>query len=148
VGLAVLCASAESGLLVALASPRRVEELAEAGGTPVEIAARVLDVLVAFWLHARARPSHSERGRCQRSLVSNDGTTARIGGKRSVERLGKVAGGILLAVGSVGGVPAIGQMIGSDDDKPVVMVVQQDQSAGQERPADQPTVGVQALGPV
>jgi hypothetical protein len=39
---------AESGLLVALASPRRVEEVSEAGGTPVEIAARVLDVLVAL----------------------------------------------------------------------------------------------------
>jgi hypothetical protein len=42
---------------------------------------------------------------------------------------------------------AIGQIIGTDDDKPVVVVVQQDQPAGQERPADQPTEGVQALGP-
>lgn len=83
----------------------------------------------------------------QRSSVSKDGTTARIGGKRSVERLGKVAGGILLALGSVGGVPAIGQMIGSDDDKPVVVVVQQDQPAGQERPADQPTVGCRLWDP-
>ena len=62
-GLAV-CVPVPS-LACSLRSPRRggSRELAEAGGTPVEIAARVLDVLVAFWLHARARPSHSERGR-------------------------------------------------------------------------------------
>jgi predicted O-methyltransferase YrrM len=51
---AVLCASAESGLLGALASPRRVEEVAEAGGMPVEIAARVLDVLVALGFARRS----------------------------------------------------------------------------------------------
>jgi predicted O-methyltransferase YrrM len=43
-----LCASAESGLLAALASPRQVEEAAETAGMPVEITARVLDVLVAL----------------------------------------------------------------------------------------------------
>jgi len=49
-------------------------------------------------------------------------------GKRSVKRLGKVAGGILLVLGSVAGVPAIGQMIGTDDDKPVIVVIQQGSS--------------------
>jgi hypothetical protein len=48
---------AGSGLLVALASPRRVEEVSEAGGMPVEIAARVLDVLVALGF-AGEGPSH------------------------------------------------------------------------------------------
>jgi hypothetical protein len=100
-------------------------------------------------LQARARPSHSERGRLPEilSVQRRNHGTARIAGKRWVKRLGKVAGGIALALGSVGGLPAIGQTIGTDDDKPVVVVVQQDQPAGQERPADQPTVGVQALGP-
>jgi 2-polyprenyl-3-methyl-5-hydroxy-6-metoxy-1,4-benzoquinol methylase len=51
---AVLCASAESGLLAALASPRRVEEAAAAGGMPVDIAARVLDVLVALGFARRS----------------------------------------------------------------------------------------------
>jgi hypothetical protein len=45
---AVLCASAESGLLAALASPRRVNEAAETAGLPVDIAARILEVLVAL----------------------------------------------------------------------------------------------------
>ena len=45
---AVLCASAESGLLAALASPRRVAEAAETVGMSVEVTARVLDVLVAL----------------------------------------------------------------------------------------------------
>jgi hypothetical protein len=52
---AVLCASAESGLLAALASPQRVEEAAETSGMPAEIAARVLDVLVSrSGLHGEA----------------------------------------------------------------------------------------------
>jgi 2-hydroxy-4-(methylsulfanyl)butanoate S-methyltransferase len=51
---AVLCASAESGLLAALVSPRRVEEAAAAVGMPVDIAARVLDVLVALGFARRS----------------------------------------------------------------------------------------------
>ena len=51
---ATLCASAESGLLAALSSPRRVEEAAEIGGMPVEIAARVLDLLVALGFARRS----------------------------------------------------------------------------------------------
>jgi precorrin-6B methylase 2 len=45
---AVLSASAESGLLGTLSTPRRVEDAAESAGLPVEIAARLLDVLVAL----------------------------------------------------------------------------------------------------
>jgi SAM-dependent methyltransferase len=51
---AVVCAGAESGLLAALASPQRVEEAAEIAGMPVEIAARVLDVLVALGFARRS----------------------------------------------------------------------------------------------
>ena len=51
---ALLCASAESGLLVALASPQRVEEAAGAAGMPVDITARVLDVLVALGFARRS----------------------------------------------------------------------------------------------
>ena len=47
-GLAVVAASAESGLLAALGSPCRVDEAAEAGGIPSELAGRLLDVLVAL----------------------------------------------------------------------------------------------------
>ena len=42
---AALCASAESGLLAALASPRRMAEAAETVGMPVEITARMLSAL-------------------------------------------------------------------------------------------------------
>jgi hypothetical protein len=52
--LAVMCASAESGLLTAIASPQRVEEAAETSGMPVEIAARVLEVLVALGFARRS----------------------------------------------------------------------------------------------
>jgi hypothetical protein len=55
---AVLCASAESGLLAALASPQRVEEAAETSGMPAEIAARVLDVLVALRFARRSGDSY------------------------------------------------------------------------------------------
>jgi predicted O-methyltransferase YrrM len=47
-GLAVVAASAASGLLAALGSPRRVDEAAAAGGVPSELAGRILDVLVAL----------------------------------------------------------------------------------------------------
>ena len=47
-GFAVVSASAECGLLASLASPRSVDEAAEAGGIPPEVAERVLDVLVAL----------------------------------------------------------------------------------------------------
>jgi 2-polyprenyl-3-methyl-5-hydroxy-6-metoxy-1,4-benzoquinol methylase len=51
---AVVCASAESGLLAALASPQRVDEAAKTAGMPVEIAVRVLDVLVALGFARRS----------------------------------------------------------------------------------------------
>jgi hypothetical protein len=135
-----------------LRSPRRggSEEVSEAGG----YAGRNRSTSARCACRARAcrrGPGHHTPNvvACQKSsgVQRRNHGTARIAGKRWVKRLGKVAGGIPLALGSVGGLPAIGQTIGTDDDKPVVVVVQQDQPAGQERPADQPTVGVQALGP-
>lgn len=45
---AVLCAGAESGLLTALASPRRAEDAAASVSMPVEMTVRLLDVLVAL----------------------------------------------------------------------------------------------------
>jgi hypothetical protein len=50
----VLCASAESGLLAALASPRRAEEAAETAGMPVEIASPVLEVLIVLGFARRS----------------------------------------------------------------------------------------------
>jgi hypothetical protein len=73
---------AESGLLIALASPRRVEEVSEAAGSPVEIAARVLDVLCRARVCRRGPGHHTPNVvACQKSSVSNDGTTGRHGSR-------------------------------------------------------------------
>jgi predicted O-methyltransferase YrrM len=66
---AVVCASAESGLLGGLASPRRVEEAAETAGMPVEIAARVLDVLVALGFAGRSGDTYQSVDGLQPTLT-------------------------------------------------------------------------------
>jgi predicted O-methyltransferase YrrM len=49
----VVSASAESGLLAALSTPRRVDEAAEAAAITVELAQRMLDVLIAVGVARR-----------------------------------------------------------------------------------------------
>jgi len=66
---AVLCATAESGLLAGLASPRQVEEAAETAHMPVDIAARLLDVLVALGFAARSGDTYQSVDRPQPMLT-------------------------------------------------------------------------------
>jgi predicted O-methyltransferase YrrM len=71
-GLAVVAACVESGLLAALGSPRRVDEAAEAGGIPSELAGRVLDVLVALGFARRTGEAYVAVGGL-RPMLTDDG---------------------------------------------------------------------------
>lgn len=57
-GLAVVSASAECGLLARLSTPARVDQAAEVAGMPVELAERVLDVLVVLGFARRLGDSY------------------------------------------------------------------------------------------
>jgi DNA-binding IclR family transcriptional regulator len=69
--LAVVSASAESGLLASLASPRRVEEAAESGGMPAEIAHRLLEVLVALGFAERTGEAYAAADGLRAMLIAD-----------------------------------------------------------------------------
>ena len=71
-------------------------------------------------------------------LLSNRDLWDRIADKTWVKRFGRVVGGILLALGAVGGVPAIEQMIG-DKYEPQTVAQQDPNGQHADQPADQPT---------